>query len=479
MVDRTPLRYLLDENGNPAGLTEFRAGDQLPVSILANALALVLGEIEASSSSAIAPGDSIAQAFAKLQAQVGAAQAALDGKQSALVSGENIKTVGGQSLLGSGDIGVGGTEIGDIAITHRTLSAPEWLPADGSVYLQSEYPELFDVVGLKYSGENDIAWTFCEAVIGFPVATAVYEGGLFVAGGEYFTDPNQPRQTGLATSIDGETWTVVNLPDAFGEVREVAYGNGTYVAVTFVYDPNDDYKPSHIITSSDGIVWTSQEWPVESGILTSVAYGNGKFVAVGTDGAITSSDGYAWGSSAYDMGDAAEEDVRIAYGNGVFVAVSSSGKAVSSDGIIWENAWAWLRGVGYGKPRSFVFKGGMFLLATEDAQIITSLDGYNWQVRFHGNGDMYPSSLSYGNGLYLCQFAGTFYSSQDGVTWAISHGALANDEPEGLMFALGKFYTFPWEGNGVLIGNYAYDTSTQFAAPRIHAPGANVYYKAK
>jgi hypothetical protein len=40
---------------------------------------------------------------------VGGLQTALDGKQSVLVSGTNIKTINGQSLLGSGDIAISGT----------------------------------------------------------------------------------------------------------------------------------------------------------------------------------------------------------------------------------------------------------------------------------------------------------------------------------------------------------------------------------
>ena len=39
-------------------------------------------------------------------------------------------------------------EIGDTLTSARTLASPEWLPSDGSVYLQSSYPDLFGVVGL-------------------------------------------------------------------------------------------------------------------------------------------------------------------------------------------------------------------------------------------------------------------------------------------------------------------------------------------
>lgn len=47
-----------------------------------------------------------------------------------------------------GGLGSGGTfATGDILLTARTLTAPDWLPADGTVYLQSSYPALFAKVG--------------------------------------------------------------------------------------------------------------------------------------------------------------------------------------------------------------------------------------------------------------------------------------------------------------------------------------------
>lgn len=53
-------------------------------------------------------------------------QAALDGKQATLVSGTNLKTVGGTSLLGSGDIPIGGGSgdvVGPASATNDALAA--------------------------------------------------------------------------------------------------------------------------------------------------------------------------------------------------------------------------------------------------------------------------------------------------------------------------------------------------------------------
>ncbi len=75
--------------------------------------------------------------------------AALAAKQGVLISGGNIKTLGGQSLLGSGNIAPPGSwQVGDVIQTARTLSAPDWLPCDGSVYLQTSYTDLYAELGL-------------------------------------------------------------------------------------------------------------------------------------------------------------------------------------------------------------------------------------------------------------------------------------------------------------------------------------------
>lgn len=101
-----------------------------------------------------------------------AEKSAWNAKQAALVSGTNIKSINGSSVLGSGNIDiaggitdapsdgkqyarkdaawaeVSGLSVGDFMTTMRALSAPDWLAPDGSAYLQASYPELFSLLGL-------------------------------------------------------------------------------------------------------------------------------------------------------------------------------------------------------------------------------------------------------------------------------------------------------------------------------------------
>ena len=101
-----------------------------------------------------------------------ATDAGLEAKQATLVSGSNIKTLNGTSLLGSGNVTAltdapsdgktygrkdgawveGGSgislEVGDVFYTARTLTFPTWLPCDGAAYLQSSYTALFGELGV-------------------------------------------------------------------------------------------------------------------------------------------------------------------------------------------------------------------------------------------------------------------------------------------------------------------------------------------
>lgn len=70
----------------------------------ARVLATALSGLSLATGSAITSADTVLVAFGKLQKQITDLITTLSGKQDTLVSGTNIKTVGGQSLLGSGDV---------------------------------------------------------------------------------------------------------------------------------------------------------------------------------------------------------------------------------------------------------------------------------------------------------------------------------------------------------------------------------------
>lgn len=86
-------------------------------------LGTILTGISFATNAAITATDTILQAFGKLQAQISALITSVAGKQDTLVSGTNIKTINGSSVLGSGDLVVGGSSLGiDEHITFNSVT---------------------------------------------------------------------------------------------------------------------------------------------------------------------------------------------------------------------------------------------------------------------------------------------------------------------------------------------------------------------
>ncbi|MEQ8472614.1 MAG: LamG-like jellyroll fold domain-containing protein [Marinoscillum sp.] len=164
---------------------------------------------------------------------------------------------------------------------------------------------------------DGIDWTLQDVDnIGSSSGTAIaYGNGLFVATWYTFSG-------GIATSPDGISWT---LRDSGGArlIRDVAFGNGLFVAVTS-FTPASGQTADRVLTSSDGINWTVGS-ATEANAWRAVTYGGGQFVAIsssGTNRVMTSPDGENW-----TVASATEDNtwLGLAYGNGKLVAVSSNG----------------------------------------------------------------------------------------------------------------------------------------------------------
>lgn len=88
--------------------------------------------------------------------------------QETLVSGENIKTVNGQTLLGEGDLTIAGGEGGGLIdslpvgtmIPYGSPETPDnWLSCNGQAVSRTTYSHLFKVIGTSY-GAGDGSTTF-------------------------------------------------------------------------------------------------------------------------------------------------------------------------------------------------------------------------------------------------------------------------------------------------------------------------------
>ena len=101
-------------------------GSQLASTIsdfAASVRSTLLTGLSLASSAAVAATDTVLEAFGKLQKQITDLTTTVSGKQATLVSGTNIKTVNGASVLGSGDLTVSAAPAPVIteSTTSRTL----------------------------------------------------------------------------------------------------------------------------------------------------------------------------------------------------------------------------------------------------------------------------------------------------------------------------------------------------------------------
>ena len=76
--------------------------------------AVVLTGLSLAVGTAVAATDTVLEAFGKLQKQINDLVASLAGKQATLVSGTNIKTLNGSTLLGSGDLAISGVSLSTV-----------------------------------------------------------------------------------------------------------------------------------------------------------------------------------------------------------------------------------------------------------------------------------------------------------------------------------------------------------------------------
>jgi hypothetical protein len=264
------------------------------------------------------------------------------------------------------------------------------------------------VVGTKWgkmaTSPDGVTWTPVDVSSTFTnLGAIIYANNKFAAvGGGKF-----------ATSPDGINWTVQSSSSSVPAL--IAYGNGTWVAGGSL---------GNMAYSTDGgVTWTAVAGKplgtMSAGIyreVDAIAYGNGTFVAVSSDSAVseitaTSADGITW-TTVTD----GTYGKAIAFGNGKFVAVRNNGKiATSTDGTTWTpvTTTAFDYQDKWGNPKegyfnAIIYEGGKFVAGGSNGKIATSPDGTTWTAvgdKILGT-DEYDEVISigaiaYGNGTVV------------------------------------------------------------------------------
>ena len=262
--------------------------------------------------------------------------------------------------------------------------------------------------------------------------TFVAVGGWLVSASTGFFDL-------VVTSPDGLNWTTTRMGG--GSLSSsivfngIAFGNGTFVAVT----------GNAILTSPDGADWTVRI-SGSSFRLKGVAFGSSSFVAVG-GAVLVSPEGIDWtlGRSAPIVADLG----AVTFVNNMFVAVGYGGVILTSpDGVTWTQQISGTTN----RLTGTAFANGSFVVVGELGTVLTSSDGVNWTPQTS------PSfycctDVTYGNGVFVAVGGGHVITSADGIYWDlafITGGSAPTGGEGGVTFGDGTF---------VAVGGGAINTS--------------------
>lgn len=214
---------------------------------------------------------------------------------------------------------------------------------------------------IQYSDDGK-SWTGATApATGIPVNDAKWNdvsfgNGVLVAVSAGMNAGNETANRILRSTDNGVTWTTGQLPCRncsaplmYETAEAVVFAEGLFVAVG-----------SKIMTSEDGVTWTVRA----TGTLKDIAYGNGVFVAVtpmgnGTNHVWRSDNGTSWTTVSHaSIGTSPTYVHRIRFGNGVFLFGSSTQFLTTVNGSTFSTARSWLatgsgqwRGLGFGEGR--------------------------------------------------------------------------------------------------------------------------------
>lgn len=249
------------------------------------------------------------------------------------------------------------------------------------------------------------------------------------------------RDNRMIKSLDnGSTWTTEEVSISNSEVRDIAYGNGVYVAITVngVYRSTDLYAWTQVITatgkevkfkfgnfhcflsdstyrkSSDGINWTSVA--ASNLISTFDLSSSTNIVAAGVNGYIaTSTDsGSTWTQRTSPI--ANQSWYKLARSNSIYVLIGSSSLATSTDGISWTIRDDKTTDILY----SLIWNGSLFI-ATHSTGAISSPDGITWTNRtLPGTSRdaifLYKAATSGTSTVFVGDY-GRIVSTTDGITF--------------------------------------------------------------
>jgi len=204
-------------------------------------------------------------------------------------------------------------------------------------------------------------------------------------------------------------------------MKNVAYGNGTYVIPGLYYNNGKTFPTTEVATSTNGTDWTINELPMVSSWAL-ITYGNSMFVLNGNNQIMfTSPDGVTW---TQQLGLFCNNLYYFELPVPIFIA----GDYISSDGVTWTSAYipasvSTVAGISTGS--AFYFIGNN---PSGVCYVLTSVDGDIWTT----TANPYPpgtsmSGIAYNGSKFIISFytdafgnpTNNISTSADGITWVI------------------------------------------------------------
>lgn len=154
----------------------------------------------------------------------------------------------------------------------------------------------------------------------------------------------------IQVSTDGINWTTRNTGTG-QTMTQVAYGNNAYVSVG---------STGAFASSTDTITWTVRSVGTYTGNMGDVEFANGYFVAVGNSGtsnqggAFSSTDGAVWTSRSLGPERNAAASGLVKYGSNYWMAVDPTSNFGGTRYFYADNPAGWTDGVGTGYPYNAV-----------------------------------------------------------------------------------------------------------------------------
>lgn len=180
----------------------------------------------------------------------------LSDKQDTLVSGSNIKTINGESALGSGNLVISSVPAGSVMHFAMESAPTGWLKANGAAISRTTYSDLFSAIGTAF-GTGDGSTTFNLPDLRGEFLRGLDDGrgvdSSRILGSSQSSQNLSHTHTGTAASSGAHTHNTTVPQPTGGGIASSTTTSGYSASVPTYYTTNSAGAHSHSLTiNADG-----------------------------------------------------------------------------------------------------------------------------------------------------------------------------------------------------------------------------------